>query len=244
VNSLADTLSTTQAGCAGNDGTATATPTGGTSPYTYLWSNGQTTPILGALTPGTYSCVITDASGCSITAIGLVTGISNLAPDAGLTTTITQGQTTMLNGSGGQTYVWSPSSSLSCNTCQNPIASPTVTTTYTLTVSDSLGCTQFDTVTVFVDILCGEVFVPNAFSPNGDGQNDLLYVRGACIATVEFSVYNRLGEKVFSTTDPSIGWDGVWRGVPCENAVFTYVVKGTLLDGTEISEKGNVTLVK
>jgi len=244
VNSLADTLSTTQAGCAGNDGTATATPTGGTSPYTYLWSNGQTTPILGALTPGTYSCVITDASGCSITAIGLVTGISNLAPDAGLATTITQGQTTMLNGTGGQTYVWSPSSSLSCSTCQNPIASPTVTTTYTLTVSDSLGCTQFDTVTVFVDILCGEVFVPNAFSPNGDGQNDLLYVRGACIATVEFSVYNRLGEKVFSTTDPSIGWDGVWRGVPCENAVFTYVVKGTLLDGTEISEKGNVTLVK
>ena len=116
--------------------------------------------------------------------------------------------------------------------------------TYTLTVSDSLGCTQIDTVTVFVDILCGEVFVPNAFSPNGDGQNDLLFVRGACITSMEFFVFNRLGERVFQTTDITIGWDGVWRGVPCENAVFSYVLTGTLLDGSEFSKKGNVSLVK
>lgn len=244
VNSLNDTLITTQAGCNGNDGTATATPTGGTSPYTYLWSNGQTTPILGALTPGIYTCTITDASGCTITPIATITGISSLAPDAGIAVTIVQGQTTVLNGTGGVFYSWSPGTDLSCTTCQNPIASPTVTTTYTLTVSDSLGCTQTDTVTVFVDILCGEVFVPNAFSPNGDGQNDVLYVRGACITSMEFSVFNRLGERVFKTTDITIGWDGVWRGVACENAVFTYVLTGTLLDGSEFSKSGNVSLVK
>lgn len=244
VNDLNDTLVSTQAGCNGNDGTALATPTGGTAPYTYLWSTGSTNAFLGALTPGVYSCTITDASGCTISPMVTVTGISSLNPDAGIYTTITQGQTTVLNGTGGVFYNWSPSTDLSCTTCQNPIASPTVTTTYTLTVSDSLGCTLIDTVTIFVDILCGEVFVPNAFSPNGDGQNDVLYVRGPCIATVEFSVYNRWGERVFRTEDPAIGWDGVWRGVPCENAVFTYVVKGTLMDGSEINLKGNVSLVK
>lgn len=244
INNLNDTLTFTEAGCSGNDGTAMATPTGGTAPYTYQWSNGQNNQLIGALSPGTYSCIITDASGCSITPSVVVTGISSLAPDAGIYTTITQGQTTVLNGTGGVFYSWSPSTDLSCTTCQNPIASPTVTTTYTLTVSDSLGCTLIDTVTVFVDIFCGEVFVPNAFSPNGDGQNDVLYVRGACIETVEFSVYNRLGERVFRSEDPAFGWDGVWRGSPCENAVFTYVVKGTLMDGTEINLKGNVSLVK
>ena len=113
-----------------------------------------------------------------------------------------------------------------------------------MTVTDSLGCTATDTVTVNVDILCGQVFVPNAFSPNGDNQNDILYVRGACIKYMDFSIYNRWGEQVFHTTDPTIGWNGVWRGVPCENAVFTYVLKGTLLDGTQIDKKGNVSLIK
>ncbi|MSP69245.1 MAG: gliding motility-associated C-terminal domain-containing protein, partial [Bacteroidetes bacterium] len=105
-------------------------------------------------------------------------------------------------------------------------------------------CTSTDTVTVFVDILCGEVFVPNAFSPNGDSQNDVLYVRGACIVTMDFYIFNRWGEQVFHTNDMSVGWDGMWRGTPCENAVFNYLIKGTLMDATEILKKGNVSLIK
>jgi gliding motility-associated-like protein len=128
--------------------------------------------------------------------------------------------------------------------CPNPIASPTVTTTYTLTVSDSLGCTQFDVVTIYVDVFCGDVWVPSAFSPNGDGQNDVLYVRGQCIETVEFRVFNRWGECVFKTDDPLVGWDGVWRGVPCENAVFTYTAKGYTIDGNPFDVKGNTSLIK
>lgn len=245
VNNLSDTLAVTNAGCAGDDGTATASPTGGTAPYTYLWSDGTTTtPVLAGLTPGTYTCTITDASGCTYNAVAVVGGITNLNPDAGIGTTITQGDDVMLNGTGGQYYTWSPAGSLSCVNCANPIASPTVTTTYTLTVSDSLGCTQFDTVTIFVELFCGEVFVPNAFSPNGDGQNDVLYVRGQCIETVEFRVFNRWGECVFKTDDPTIGWDGVWRGQPCENAVFTYTAKGTTIDGNTFDVKGNVSLIK
>jgi gliding motility-associated-like protein len=245
VNSLADTIAVTNAGCPNNDGTASATPTGGTAPYTYLWApGGQTTPIISNLVPGTYTCTITDASGCTYNAIAVVGGITNLNPDAGIDVTITQGDQTQLNGTGGQYYSWSPTAGLSCVNCPNPVASPTVTTAYVMTVSDSLGCTQVDTVWVFVELFCGEVFVPSAFSPNGDGQNDVLYVRGQCIETVEFKVFNRWGEMVFKTDDPQVGWDGVWRGVPCENAVFTYTAKGYTIDGNPFDVKGNVSLIK
>lgn len=245
VSTLSDSVSSTLAGCNTNDGTATVTPIGGNAPYTYTWSNNQTTQTAIALAPGTYTCIVTDASGCSVPAVVTVTSISSLNPDAGPTVTITAGQSTQLNGTGGLFYSWTPSADLSCSNCQNPVASPTVTTTYTLTVSDSTGCTETDTVTVFVDLDCsGGVFLPNAFSPNGDNQNDILYVRGECIETIDFYIFNRWGEQVFHTNDPTVGWNGTWRGVPCENAVFTYLIKGTLIDGTVIDKKGNVSLIK
>jgi gliding motility-associated-like protein len=244
VNSISDSTNTTQAGCNVNDATATVFPIGGSPPYTYSWSNGQTTQTAVALAPGTYTCVITDAYGCSSISTVAVTSISGLNPDAGPNVTITAGQSTQLNGTGGFYYSWTPAGDLSCANCQNPVASPTVTTTYTLTVSDSTGCAIADTVTVFVDIFCGEVFLPNAFSPNGDNQNDVLYVRGACIKDLDFSIYNRWGEQVFHSTDVAVGWNGTWRGVACENAVFTYLIKATLLDGTEKVLKGNVSLIK
>jgi gliding motility-associated-like protein len=245
VTNIGDSMSTTLAGCNVNDATATVTPLGGSPPYTYLWApGGQTTQTAVALAPGTYTCIITDANGCTSSSTVTVGSVSSLNPDAGPTVTITAGESTQLNGTGGTFYSWTPAGDLSCSSCQNPVASPTVTTTYTLTVSDSLGCTLIDTVTVFVDIFCGDVFVPNAFSPNGDNQNDILYVRGACLETVDFYVFNRLGEQVFHSTDPAVGWNGTWRGIPCENAVFTYVVKGILFDGKEVSLKGNVSLIK
>lgn len=244
VSTLNDTLSSTISLCIVDDGTATATPSGGTPPYTYSWNTGQTTQTITGVPSGIYTCVVTDALGCSVSSNIFVGTANTLNPDAGASVTINIGQTTQLTGNGGGVYSWAPSGSLSCSACQNPVASPTVTTTYTLTVTDSLGCTSTDTVTVFVDIVCGDVFVPNAFSPNGDNQNDILFVRGVCIVTMQFDVFNRLGEKVFSTTDPTIGWNGTWRGVTCENAVFVYVLQATLLDGSEIKKKGNFSLIK
>lgn len=244
VNTLLDTLISTDAGCSGTDGTATATATGGNAPYTFNWSNGQTTQTAVGLAPGIYTCTVTDAVGCTYTSAVTVASLTNLNPDAGLPVTITQGQSTTLNGTGGQIYSWSPANDLSCSSCPSTTATPSVTTTYTLTVFDSLGCAATDTVTVFVDILCGEVFVPNAFSPNGDGQNDVLFVKGNCIKYMEFFVFNRWGEKVFYSTDPTSGWDGVWRGVKCETEVFNYVLKGQLIDGTEFKKKGNVSLIR
>jgi gliding motility-associated-like protein len=243
-SALAMTGNSVPSTCGDPDGSASVSTSGGTPGYTYVWSNASTNDTISNLAAGSYSVTATDANGCTSTSTVIVTNTGIATANAGASVNITSGQTVQLNGSGGVTYSWSPSGTLSCNTCQSPIASPTTTTVYTLTVTDANGCTDTDTITVYVDIACGELYFPNAFSPNGDGQNDVLYVRGNCIQYLTLQVYNRWGEKVFETSDPALGWDGTWRGVACEAAVFTYMLNATLLDGTEISKKGNVSLVK
>lgn len=230
--------------CANGSGSISATVTGGTPGYTYSWSNGATTATISGLSAGSYTLMVTDGNGCTQAATAVVNNTGSAVADAGTSVTIQLGQSTTLNGSGGTSYSWLPGTGLSCGNCASPVATPTVTTTYTLTIVDSLGCTDSDTVTVFVDITCGDVFVPTAFSPNGDQQNDVLYVYGNCITELQFDVYNRWGEKVFSTTNPQQGWDGTWRDKPCEAAVFTYLLRATLVNGNSVEEKGNISLVK
>jgi gliding motility-associated-like protein len=230
--------------CNDADGVASVNASGGTPGYTYIWSNSSANDTITNLSAGTYSVTATDANGCAVSSSVIVSNTGTAVANAGTSVSIMSGQSTQLNGSGGGTYLWSPAIGLSCTTCQNPLASPTVTTTYILTVTDTNGCTASDTITVTVDISCGEVYVPNAFSPNADGQNDMLYVRGNCVKILDFKIYNRWGEEVFYTNDVIKGWDGTWRDKPCEAAVFTYVLRATLLDGTEINKQGNISLVK
>jgi gliding motility-associated-like protein len=238
------TSTSTPENCNSSDGSASVAATGGNPGYTYSWSNSSTNDSITNVAAGTYTVTTTDGSGCISMDTVVVGNAGNASANAGPSVTITNGQTTILTGSGGVTYNWAPSTDLSCSTCPNPVASPTVTTIYTLTVTDINGCSGTDTVTVYVDVACGEVFIPNAFSPNNDGSNDTLYVRGNCIEFMDFQVYNRWGEKVFGTANPAKGWDGTWRGQECEAAIFTYFLRATLLDGTLVEKQGTITLVK
>jgi gliding motility-associated-like protein len=88
------------------------------------------------------------------------------------------------------------------------------------------------------------VFVANVFSPNGDGFNDVLHLKGKGISQFLFTIYDRWGEKVFETTDISIGWDGNFKGKPMDPGVFVYYVTGKLENGDAINKKGNVTLLR
>ena len=88
------------------------------------------------------------------------------------------------------------------------------------------------------------IFIPDAFSPNGDGNNDKLFVRGNNIQELYFAVYDRWGENVFETTDKNNGWDGTYKGNQLSGAVFVYYCKGKYTDGLEFKQKGDVTLVR
>jgi len=98
-------------------------------------------------------------------------------------------------------------------------------------------------MTVFIEFE-NIIWVPNIFSPNGDGSNDILFVRGKGIQSVLFFIYDRWGEKVFETTDINLGWDGTFNGEPMNKAVFVYYVEATFIDGSKATKKGDVTLIR
>lgn len=144
-------------------------------------------------------------------------------------------------------YEWLPHEGLDDPFVYNPVATPTETTTYTLTITNDEGCFAVRQITIFVispDCQEPNIFIPNAFTPNGDGNNDVLYVRSNIIETMEFAVFNRWGQKVFETTDQSIGWDGTYKGKELPNDVFGYYLKAKCFNGEEFFKKGNVTIMR
>ena len=148
----------------------------------------------------------------------------------------------LISTSSAVIFSWSPSTWLDCSSCLNPISTPQETITYTITAEDN-GCYATDevTITVLYDLV---VFVPNIFSPNGDSDNDVLYVRGKGIVNVKFVVFDRWGEKVFESTSLEDGWDGNFRGKKVNPAVFVYYVDVVYKDGSTVSKKGDVTLIR
>ena len=206
---------------------------------------------------GTYNVTLIISNGSSFDT--LMQTVIALSPsqgvNAGIDITIMQGANTTLSATGSSNYVWSPSTGLNCTSCQSPIANPDLTTTYYLTATDSNGCTNTDSVTVYVlksEIKCSEVFIPTAFSPNNDGQNEVLYVRGNCIKEISLKIYDRWGEKVFETTDIAKGWDGAYGSTSLTTSnrmemnteVFIYYLNATLSNGDQINRKGNISLIR
>lgn len=219
------------------------TASGGTS---YLWSTGDTdsVAVVNPYVDSTFYVTVSNGN-CSADDSVFVTVLP--APDvsnAGVSpdTTIHFGDKAALSATGNGSYAWFPGDHLSCTDCANPVAGPDSTTVYYLTVTAANGCTFTDSVIVIVDYPAGEVFVPNIFSPNGDGQNDVLFVYGRYIDKIELYIYDRWGEKVFETTDKTKGWDGTYKGKLLNTAVFAYYLKAYLSDGAVYEKHGNTTL--
>lgn len=139
---------------------------------------------------------------------------------------------------------WSPITGLNCTDCLNPTSQVYNDTEYTATVLYSqYGCETSATVMVNVENNL-KFFIPNSFSPQGDGINDVHYVYGEGLKSFNISIYNRIGEKVFESSNQSVGWDGTFKGVMQNPGVFTYMFKATYLDEKEISLKGSITLIR
>lgn len=153
----------------------------------------------------------------------------------------------MVNGDIGWSFVWMPAESLNDPFSRTPVASPQETTTYSVTVTDAAGCTATTQVLVrLATTICEApyIFVPNTFTPNDDGLNDLLFVRGPFVDELLFIIYDRWGNEVFKSTDPEQGWDGTFRGQILGNDVFGYYLEARCFDGEIFRLKGNVTLLR
>ncbi len=154
---------------------------------------------------------------------------------------------TALPNAPNQTYSWIPANLVVNPTEQISQTRPLEDTTiFTVTTRKGV-CVKSASVQVNVlEFVCGDiyVFVPNAFRPNGDGINDLVYVRGQNITEVNFKIFDRWGERVFETTDQSVGWDGTFRGKPLDPDVYVYYLEVICVDGQENLIKGNITLLK
>ena len=200
--------------------------------------------------PGIYQVTYTlAASGCSTSASGTaniqitVPVQLNLAPQVSMLS----GEAYTLNVSGASSYSWSPPEFLSCTDCQNPIASPPYSMTYCVSSPNEV-CLAKTCISIYVETGCQgrELALPNAFSPNGDGNNDEYCLRGwnECIAEFKITIYNRWGEKVYESEQTEFCWDGSYKGKTQETEVFVYMLKAKLKDGTQISKNGNITLLR
>ena len=318
-NNLTLSLVATDITCFGaNDGTITATPNGGTSPITYTWTGALSGATISGLSAGTYNVTATDNSGCSGTGSASIIEpadlVINLGQDANecegvlvtltapssfvsynwssgeqtqsITPTTTNLYTVTVTNSTGctaadavsvtfvpvptidlgsdvvtyegltvpltpvvtpsnatGTYTWFPDSLLTCSACPNPVATAIDTITYVLTFANELGCAVSDTITINVQPV-GNVFFPNAFTPNGDGRNDVFAALGANVKTYELRIYNRWGEKVFETNNFLEGWNGDFKGSAQPVAVYVYYASVTLMNNITQKFKGSLTLIR
>ena len=235
-------------------GKASVQAFGGVSPYSYNWSNGGGSSSIDSLCEGAYWVVISDSNHCEIKVqveVKIDTSIFHKKVMAWADTTeIYRSLSVTLYGTdlgSDFSYDWSPADGLSSVKGTKTTATPLNTIVYTYTVTDKYGCQKSDTLLIIIkDVICEHpyVFVPNAFSPNGDDHNDILYVEGLTLISIDFAIYDRWGERIFATTNPQIGWDGTFRGKPCEPGVYVYYLTATCIGGAEYVKKGNITLMR
>jgi gliding motility-associated-like protein len=153
-------------------------------------------------------------------------------------------QPIQLQATGGVLYQWSPASGLSNSTIPNPLATNSSNQTYYLKVFTPAGCESYDTINIRVFQL-PEIYVPSAFSPDGNGINDLLRAIPVGITQFKnFTVFNRLGQAVFSTSDASKGWDGYFKGKLQDLGAYIWIASGISFRGASVIRKGTVMLIK
>ncbi len=194
----------------------------------------------------TFTLTVTDNYGCNFSVTDDVTVfVRDPVPAfAGNDTIAVINEPHQLLGSGGVAYDWLPAYPLNLASIANPLATLDHDQQFTLTVTDDIGCIGHDTM--FVRVYPGPAYhVPNAFSPNGDGLNDIFRVVPAGISNTEwFRVFNRFGQLVFETNQWLKGWDGTFKGKKQPMGNYVWMLKGTDKNGKVIEMKGTVLLIQ
>ena len=194
---------------------------------------------------GNYRLIATNSNNCSDTAIVRVHILPKVIANAGQDTTAILGEPFQLNGSGGISFEWSPTNSLtSLSNIPNPTALLNHDQLFYLATEDVAGCKGFDTV--FVKVYNGpEYYIPNSFTPNSDGLNDIFRAIPVGIANTEyFRIYDRYGKLIFQTNRWLRGWDGNYQGRKQPNGAYVWMIKGKDKFGKVIEKKGSVLLLR
>jgi gliding motility-associated-like protein len=233
---------------------------GGTPPYVYSMDGGGTffdTQDFTNISAGQYNLIVQDINGCEDEKLVNIYQPNEVVVDIDSEVELQLGDTyqvnTFVNLSPNQIseISWTPSEGLSCDDCLNPIITPLNTVVYTISVKNENGCEDKENILIRVDKE-GGVYIPNAFSPNGDGINDKFLIYGKLEGIKEiksFLVFSRWGESVweyqnFQPNDPASGWDGMHRGQLMNPAVFAYFAEIEFIDGTVKLFEGDVTLTR
>ena len=160
---------------------------------------------------------------------------------AGRDTILNLEQAKFINATGTGTLTWIDGSEIMCRDCPTSQVFPTATGCYVVEALNEFGCKATDEMCIEVTTEFG-VYVPNAFSPNGDGVNDEFLISGFNITDISMDIFNRWGEKLFSSKDITQGWKGTFKSQPCEVAVYVYKITYKGLDGKKYDKTGHVTL--
>ncbi len=227
--------------------------------WQWIFPNGNTSSLQNPLlqfynTAGSFivTSIATNSSGCADTTTQTIT----VHP---LPTVTLPGQMTVQSGfpvtipatysPNTINWQWSPAAGLSCTNCPSPDAGPKFNTNYTVLFTDANGCRNTGTVEVVVICKDANLFIPNTFSPNGDGSNDIFYPRGKGLFSVKvLRIFNRWGEVVFERqnfqpNDPLAGWNGTYKGKKPQADVYVYQAEVFCDNGDTIKLNGNISLI-
>lgn len=225
--------------CSSANGSISATVSGGTGSFTYLWSNNESTAFANNLSAGTYSLFVKDSRDCkgSLNGIILKNEIIEALPSLGMDTSICPGQSLLLNPGNFSKYLWQDNS-------MNPNFRVTETGVYSVEVTNDAGCKGRDEIEVVVD--CSDIYFPQAFTPNGDGINDYFGPAGNIKSTRAYSlaIYNRWGQKVFETKSPLVKWNGNYKNQKSGTESFVWIVSYRINGRSYVNKKGNIILIR
>lgn len=240
--------------CTSGNGSVTTTPTGGTSPYTFNWQPGNyNTQTVNGLLPGTYTVTVTDATGC---AVGVDSATVSVAGFPTALFTITPGPVAVYPGqicmtdltAGAAQWQWSVNNtpaSTSTNFCYT--LPDTGSYCVQLIVANASGCPD-TTVNCITSLLeeDASLYIPNAFTPNGSGLNELFLPVGEGITNdnYAFMVFDRWGMLLFETDTWGKGWDGTFKGRLCQEDVYVWKLRCTDVKDKKYQRIGHVTLIR
>ena len=219
---------------------------GGVAPYSYSWNIGASVPDIDNLSPGNYVLTVTDNNGCVGVAGFNIMAATELVVQMDTLFEIFITESVILDpnasgGTGNYTYLWSPPDFLSCTSCEVTTATPYYNIEYVVLVIDANGCTDIATVDIIVK---EELFIPNSFTPNRDGNNDYFSAVSKLVQTYEMLIFDRWGELIYETSKIDDGWDGTYMDNECPIGVYAYKIYVKFWSGKEAEYIGHVNLLR